>query len=108
MKSTPSTSRAYQIKSNTNKTITCYACGENGHKSIECKKPKESLKCSKCKRTGHVAKICRSKGDSNSTTKKSDKSRAATTKAEEDEDDTVIHEAKTLRSDAGFPNCYSD
>ena len=45
MKSAPSTSRAYQIKSNSNKTITCYACGENGHKSIECKKSKESLNC---------------------------------------------------------------
>ena len=103
LKATPSTSRAYQIKSNASKTITCYACGENGHKSIECKKAKESLKCSKCKRTGHVAKICRSKGDNSSTPKKSDRARAATTKAEEDEDDTAIHEARTLRLDAGTP-----
>ena len=37
-------------------------------------------------------------------TKESDKARVATTeKAEEDEDDTAIHEAITLRSDAGTP-----
>ena len=80
----------------------------NGHKSIECKKSKESLKCTKCKRTGHVAKICRSKTDSNNAPKRNDKARAATAtmKAEEDkddEDDTAIHEARTLRSDAGMP-----
>ena len=50
-----------------------------------------------------MAKICRSKADSNSTPMKSDKARAATTKAEEDEDDTAIHEARTLRSDASTP-----
>ena len=62
---------------------------------------KESLKCTKCKRTGHVAKICRSKTDNSSTPKRNDKARAATTttKAEEDEDDTAIHEARTLCSD---------
>ena len=53
MKSTASTSKAFQIKtninSNSNKQITCYACGETGHKSIECKKNKETLKCTKCK-----------------------------------------------------------
>ena len=107
MKTTPGTSRAFQLKTNnTNKTITCYACGENGHKSIECKKNKDSLKYTKCKRTGHLAKICRSKTDNGSTTtpKRNDKARVATTaKAEEDEDNTAIHEARTLRSDAGTP-----
>ena len=84
--------------------ITCYACGEIGHKSVECKKNKESLKCTKCKRTGHLAKICRSKADSGNTNRRSDRARAATTeKAEEDEDTTAIHEARTLRSDAGTP-----
>ena len=103
IKSAPGTSRAFQIKTNTNKTITCYACGENGHKSIECKKNKDSLKCTKCKRTGNVAKICRSKTDS-STPKRNDKARVATTtKAEEDEDDAAIHKARTRRSDAGTP-----
>ena len=98
-------SRAYQIKTNnSNKTITCYACGETGHKSIECKMNKESLKCTKCKRTGHLAKICRSKADSGNAPKRSDKARVATTgKAEEDEDDTAIHEARTLRSNASTP-----
>ena len=107
MKTAPGTSRAFQIKTNnTNKTITCYACGENGHKSIECKKNKDSLKCTKSKRTGHLAKICRSKTDNGNTTtpRRNDKARVATTgKAEEDEDDAAIHEARTLRSDAGTP-----
>ena len=63
------------------------------------------MKCTKCKRTGHLAKICRSKADSgNTATRRSDRARAATTeKAEEDEDTNAIHEARTLRSDAGTP-----
>ena len=99
------TYRAFQIKSNnTGKPITCYACGEVGHKSVDCKKNKESLKCTKCKRTGHLAKICRSKADSGNTQRRSDRARVATTeKAEEDEDNSAIHEARTLRSDAGTP-----
>ena len=50
LKSTASTSKAFQIKTNnngngnSNKPITCYACGETGHKSIECKRNKEMLK----------------------------------------------------------------
>ena len=104
LKPTACTSKAFQIKSNSIKPITCYACGETGHKSIECKRNKESLKCTKCKRTGHLAKICISKADSGATPRRSDKARTATTgKAEEDEDDTAIHEARTLRSDAGTP-----
>ena len=110
LKSTTSTSKAFQIKTNSNgncssnKPITCYDCGETGHKSIECKRNKESLKCTKCKRTGQLAKICRSKADSGATTRRSDKARTATTgKVEEDEDVTAIHEARTLRSDAGTP-----
>ena len=71
LKPATSNSRAFQIKTNsTNKTITCYACGETGYKSIECKRSKESLKCTKCKRAGHLAKICRSKADSGNTPKK--------------------------------------
>ena len=81
LKSTASTSKAFQIKTNSNgnsnKPITCYACGETDHKSIECKRNKESLKCTKCKRTGHLAKICRSKADSGATTRRSDKARTA-------------------------------
>ena len=105
LKPAAGTSRAFQIKSNsTGKTIMCYACGEAGHKSVDCKKNKESLKCTKCKRTGHLAKICSSKADGGNATKRSDKARAATTeKAEEDEDNTAIHKARTLRPDAGTP-----
>ena len=56
LKPAANTSNVFQIKTNSNppgnKPITCYACGETGHKSIECKKNKESLKCTKCKKTG--------------------------------------------------------
>ena len=101
LKPTNTTSKAFQIKTNSSKTITCYACGETGHRSIEVKNNKDSLKCSKCKCTGHMAKICRFKPDSGVTPKKSDNARVATTeKTEEDEDDPTIHEARTLRSEA--------
>ena len=41
---------------------------------------------------------------SENTPRRSDRARAATTeKAEEDEDNTAIHEARTLRSDASTP-----
>ena len=93
-----------QIKSNNTKTLACYASGETGHKSIECKRNKDSLKCSKCKRTGHLAKICMSKADSGASPRKSDKARAAPTeKTEEDADNPTIHEARALWSEAGTP-----
>ena len=42
--------------------------------------------------------------DSGVTPRKTNKARAATTgKAEEDEDDPAIHEARTLQSEAGTP-----
>ena len=40
-KSTSSTSKAFQIKFNDTKTLTCYACGVTRHKSIDCKKNKD-------------------------------------------------------------------
>ena len=104
-KSTSSTSKAFQIKSNNTKTLACYANGETGHKSIDCKKNKDSLKCTKCKRTGHEAKICRSKPDSRTNAqKKSYKARVATAdRAGEGKDKPAIHEARGLRSDLGTP-----
>ena len=103
-KNISSTSKALQIKTNSTKTIACYACGETGHKSIECKKNKEFLKCTKCKRTGHLAKIYRSKPDSGVAQKRSNEPRAATTKKPgEDKDEPAIHEARALRSEAGTP-----
>ena len=63
------------------KTLTYYTSGETGHKSKDFKKNKESLKCTKYKRTGHVTKICRSKPDSRTGTyKKNNKARVATAK----------------------------
>ena len=104
LKPAATTSKALQIKANSTKPITCYACGETGHKSIEYKKNKLSLKCTKCKRTGHLAKICRSKANSGVTPRRSDKARTATTgRAKEDKDNAAIHEARTLWSDAGMP-----
>ena len=37
---------------------TCWACGYEGHRAPECRKKKESLYCKKCKKNGHVMKVC--------------------------------------------------
>ena len=37
---------------------TCWACGYEGHRAPDCRKKKESLHCKKCKKSGHVTKVC--------------------------------------------------
>ena len=63
-KSRSDTSKAYQVRNQNNKEITCYVCGNKGHKSGECTLKRDGLKCNNCKRTGHLAKACQSKPDS--------------------------------------------
>ena len=104
-KSTSSTSKAFQIKSNNTKTLTCYACGKTGHKSIDCKKNNDSLKCNKSKQTGHVAKICRSKPDSGTNAqKKSDKLTDRKKTKMNPRSMKQEHSDRTLER----TNCYSD
>ena len=37
---------------------TCWACGYEGHRAPDCRKKKEQLYCKKCKKNGHVIKVC--------------------------------------------------
>ena len=39
----------------------CWRCGDSDHKAPDCPKDKNHLTCSKCRKKGHVAKVCRSK-----------------------------------------------
>ena len=57
-KSRSDTSKAYQVRNQNNKEITCYVCGNKEHKSGECTLKRDGLKCNNCKRTGHLAKAC--------------------------------------------------
>ena len=56
---TNKTPKAGKPEKKPSKPTICYRCGE-GHKVHECKKNKESLKCGKCNRIGHIEKVCRS------------------------------------------------
>lgn len=47
-----------------NSTVSCYCCGEKGHKSPNCKFKK--CVCHVCGKMGHLAKVCSSKSASNS------------------------------------------
>ena len=44
-------------------TVTCYRCGGQGHSAPECKF--RTGECRWCHKTGHIAWVCRSKGQSN-------------------------------------------
>ena len=51
--------KSQESNSNGNKNkLTCWACGYEGHRAPECRKKKESLYCKKCKKNGHVIKVC--------------------------------------------------
>ena len=67
MKRTSEANKAYVAKQgnngrkyqdNTRSKPTCWACGYEGHRASECRKKKETLFCKKCKKNGHVTKVC--------------------------------------------------
>ena len=74
--------------------------GNKGHKSGECTLKCDNLKCSNCKRTGHLAKACQSKPDSGLQQKdrRLDKARVAKSeraeRPESDEEEAIIQEAE--------------
>ena len=80
-----------------------------GHKSGECTLKRDGLKCSNCKRTGHLAKACQSKPDSGLQQKDKRKDRARVAKAEKperpesDEEEAIIQEARAVRSNTNTP-----
>ena len=104
-----SESKAYQVKNQSNKEITCFVCGNKGHKSGECTLKRDGLKCNNCKRTGHLAKACQSKPDSglHQKDKRRDKARVAkaekTERPESDEEEAIIQEARAVRANTSTP-----
>lgn len=36
----------------------CFHCGGNSHKSSECRTQRDQLKCTSCRKLGHVSKVC--------------------------------------------------
>ena len=98
------TSKAYQVRNSGNKEIICYVCGNKGHKSGKCTLKRDNLKCSNCKRTGHLAKACQSKPDSGLQQKdrRRDKARVAKSekpeRPESDEEEAILQEARAVRA----------
>ena len=81
------------MRNQNNKEIICYVCGNKGHKSGECSLRRDGLKCSNCKRTGHLVKACQSKPDSGlqQKDKRKDRARVAKTeRPESDEEEAII------------------
>lgn len=42
----------------------CYRCGSNKHKANDC--PHKEAKCFQCQKTGHIQRVCKSRGNQNS------------------------------------------
>ena len=88
------TSKAYQVRNQSNKEVICYVCGNKGHN---------------CKRTGHLAKACQSKPDSGLQQKDKRKERARVAKTEKterpesDEEEAIIQEARAVRANTNTP-----
>jgi hypothetical protein len=45
--------------------ITCFTCGEEGHKSYKCIRNKDKKKCENCRKIGHSTDECKSKPSTN-------------------------------------------
>ena len=94
------TSKAYQVRNQSNKEVICYVCGNKGHKSGECTLKRDGRKCNNCKRAGHLVKACQSKPDSglHQKDKRKDRARVAKTekteRPESDEEEAIIQEAR--------------
>ena len=53
-----------KVDYNRNRTpITCYNCGISGHKSLDCRKPKENKWWSECRSSTHTDRTCRKPKD---------------------------------------------
>ena len=70
---------------------------------------RDNLKCSNCKRTGHLAKACQSKPDSGLQQKDRQRDKARVAKSEKperpesDEKEAIIQEARAVRANTNTP-----
>ena len=100
------TSKVFQIKNTGGKDPICFVCGNKGHKSGESTLKCDNLKCSNCKRTGHLAKACQSKPDSGlqQKDKRRDRARVAKTeRSESNKEEAIIQEARVVRANTNTP-----
>ena len=85
------------INNRTDANITCYRCG-GAHKQNVCKIKHEDVTCSKCNKQGHMIKVCKGGGKSNSEPKK-ERNFARTTPSSEQ-----LHPADTREPPPEYAN----
>jgi hypothetical protein len=64
--------RNHQVRRNdkNNNFGHCFRCGQEDHKADKCWVQQRNIKCNKCDRIGHLAKVCRSGFNNASTNSK--------------------------------------
>lgn len=65
--------------------FTCYCCGNEGHRPRDPKCPAQNATCSKCKKKGHFAKVCKSRSEHTESRPKESQQPATSVKAVYDE-----------------------
>ena len=78
---------------------TCWACGYEGHRAPDCRKKKESLHCKKCKKSGHVTKVCGQLKNLSAKVRQTQNEESSSSESEEEHKE----EAKAARASASTP-----
>ena len=94
-------SKKFQDKSGSNNRTkpTCWACGYEGHRAPDCRKKRESLFCKKCKKNGHVTKVCGQLKNLAAKARQAQNEEATSSDSEEEQREEV----KAARADTGTP-----
>ena len=79
---------------------TCWACGYEGHRAPDCRKKKENLHCKKCKKSGHVTKVCGQLKSLSAKARQTQNEDASSSEPEEDQKEEV----KAARASASTPS----